>query len=144
MRELAIIKDSVTSTITPLADEMLKVRFRNPDGTIEPGEIALGEAVSRFESKLEIQSHELKLLWTEWEALQRQIVELSSEMLHEEENESDDAKFARLTKVMEVAKEEIEETADESIAEVEKEAADEAKRQKQREEKWTELLSALA
>jgi len=144
VRELASIKDSVSSTIEPLADHTVKVRFRNADGTIEPGEIPLGETVSRFESKLEIHSRELRVLWAEWETLQRQIIELSSEMLHEEENETDDAKSARFEKVMEVAREEIEETADESIAELEKESADEAKKQKEREVKWTDLLSAMA
>ena len=143
--KLNAITQSIATITAPLEDDVLQVRFKKPDGTIEPGEIVLGVTIQRFEEKVERKKHELEHFWSEWEDVQQQIVELSETLLTGSGIEGNRS-FAteELDDAVEKLEAEIEDAREQSLQEVEKEAREEAERAKRLNESWLKLLKSAA
>ncbi|KAI5195774.1 hypothetical protein E4T39_08088 [Aureobasidium subglaciale] len=69
---------------TPLANELVRVNFKDAKGVIIRKEtIPIGDTVTKFEQILQDKEKDLETLWEEWDHVCQAIAETGAEILHE-------------------------------------------------------------
>ncbi|KAI5238477.1 hypothetical protein E4T43_07406 [Aureobasidium subglaciale] len=69
---------------TPLADELVRINFKDTKGVIIRKEtIPIGDTVTKFEQILQDKKKDLETLWEEWNDVRQAIAKTGAEILHE-------------------------------------------------------------